>query len=108
MIKVSVIYPAGEGKTFDMEYYRTKHMDIVQRVMPGLVKVEIAVPDAERGALFRSVHPKVLRHREAPGEHDDALRRLIRRGRAGSRSERAVGHGQSGHSHPTGHRTTGK
>src|SRR2546423_12845905 len=56
---------------------------------PGLVKVEIAVPDAERGALFRSVHPKVLRHREAPGEHDDSLRRLIRRGRAGSRSERA-------------------
>jgi len=41
MIKVSVIYPAGEGKTFDMEYYRTKHMDIVQRVMPGLVKIEI-------------------------------------------------------------------
>jgi hypothetical protein len=75
---------------------------------PGLVKVEIAVPDAERGALFRSVHPKVLRHREAPGEHDDSLRRLIRRGRAGSRSERAVGHGRSGHSHPTGHRTTGK
>jgi hypothetical protein len=74
----------------------------------GLVKVEIAVPDAEQGAVFRSVHPKVLRRRELSGEHDDALRRLIRRGRAGSRSERAVGHGRTGHSHPTGHRTTGK
>jgi hypothetical protein len=75
---------------------------------PRLVKVEIALPDAERGAVFRSVHPKVLRHRDLPGEHDDSLRRLIRRGRAGSRSERPVGHGRSGHSHPTGHRTTGK
>jgi hypothetical protein len=75
---------------------------------PGLVKVEIAVPDAERGAVFRSVHPKVLRQRDLPGDHDDALRRLIRRGRAGSRSGRPVGHGRSGHSHPTGHRTTGK
>jgi uncharacterized protein (TIGR02118 family) len=41
VIRLSVIYPAGEGKTFDMEYYRTKHMDIVERVMPGLVKIEI-------------------------------------------------------------------
>jgi len=75
---------------------------------PGLVRVEIAVPDAERGAVFRSVHPKVLRQRDQPGEHDDALRRLIRRGRAGSRGGRAVGHGTSGHSHPSPHRTTGK
>jgi hypothetical protein len=75
---------------------------------PGLVKVEIAVTEAERGAVFRSVHPKVLRERDRPGEHDDALRRLIRRGRAGSRGGRPVGHGRSGHSHPAGHRTTGK
>jgi hypothetical protein len=75
---------------------------------PGLVKVEIAVPDAERGPVFRSVHPKVLRQRDVPSEHDDALRRLIRRGRAGSRSGRPVGYGRSGHSQPSGHRTTGK
>ena len=85
-----------------------KELECIVVHAPGLVKVEIAVPDAERGAVFRSVHPKVLRHREAPGEHDDSLRRVIRRGRAGARSERAVGHGRSGHSHPTGHRTTGK
>ncbi len=41
MIRLSVIYLAGDGKTFDMEYYRTKHMEIVERVMPGLVKIEI-------------------------------------------------------------------
>ncbi len=41
MIKVSVIYPAGDGTTFDMEYYRTTHMDIVEKVMPGLQRIEI-------------------------------------------------------------------
>jgi hypothetical protein len=75
---------------------------------PSLVKIEIAVPDAERGPVFRSVHPKFLRQREIPGEHDDALRRLIRRGRADSRSGRRLGSVRSGHSHATGHRTTGK
>jgi hypothetical protein len=75
---------------------------------PSFVKVEIAIPDADRGAVFRTVHPKFLREREVPGEHDDGLRRLIRRGRAGSRSGRRLGSGRSGHSQPTGHRTTGK
>jgi uncharacterized protein (TIGR02118 family) len=32
MIKVSVFYPAGNGDAFDMEYYRTKHMPMVQRL----------------------------------------------------------------------------
>jgi uncharacterized protein (TIGR02118 family) len=32
MIKVSVYYPAGNGDAFDMEYYRTKHMPMVQRL----------------------------------------------------------------------------
>jgi uncharacterized protein (TIGR02118 family) len=26
MIKVAILYPNGEGKTFDMNYYSTKHM----------------------------------------------------------------------------------
>ncbi len=33
MIKVSVMYPDGEGKTFDMDYYMSTHMEIVNRVM---------------------------------------------------------------------------
>jgi uncharacterized protein (TIGR02118 family) len=28
MIKVAILYPNGEGKTFDMEYYSTKHMPL--------------------------------------------------------------------------------
>jgi hypothetical protein len=75
---------------------------------PSFVKVEIAIPDANRGPVFRSVHPKFLRQREVPGEYDHALRQLIRRGRADSRSGRRLGSGRSGHSHATGHRTTGK
>src|SRR5688500_8524577 len=29
LIKVSVMYPFAEGKTFNMEYYETKHMPLV-------------------------------------------------------------------------------
>ena len=28
-IKVSVLYPSGEGKTFDMDYYCNKHVPMV-------------------------------------------------------------------------------
>jgi hypothetical protein len=79
---------------------------------PSLVKIEVAVPDAKRGPVFRTVHPKTLRERGMAGEHDDALRRLIRRtppaGRAGPRSGPGSGHARRGHSHASGHRTTGK
>jgi hypothetical protein len=79
---------------------------------PSLVKVEVALPDAERGAVFRTVHPKMLRERGEAGEHDDALRRRIRRtpsaGRAGPRTGPGTGRGRRGHSNVSGHRTTGK
>jgi hypothetical protein len=78
----------------------------------SLVKVEVAVPEAADGPVFRTVHPKRLRERSVAGEHDDALRRLIRRttsaGRADPRAGRESKHGRRGHSHPSGHRTTGK
>ena len=32
MIKVSVLYPAGDETAFDMDYYCTKHMPMVQRL----------------------------------------------------------------------------
>ncbi len=41
MIKVSVMYPKGDGATFDMEYYRTTHMDIVERTMkPSKIEID--------------------------------------------------------------------
>ena len=33
MIKMSVMYPSGDDVTFDVEYYRTKHAEIVNRVL---------------------------------------------------------------------------
>lgn len=76
---------------------------------PSLVKIEIAVPDTGDGPVFRTVHPKRLRERTTPGEDDDALRRLIRRTASAGRGPRVgPGSARRGHSHPSGHRTTGK
>ena len=100
-----------EGQLVTLVAEGSEHEGIVVHV-PSMVKVEVAVPDAERGAIFRTVHPKTLSKRSMAGEHDDALRQRIRRtpsvGRAGSRSGPATGRGRRGHSHVSGHRTTGK
>jgi uncharacterized protein (TIGR02118 family) len=42
LIKVSVMYPYAEGKTFNMEYYETKHMPMVARFLgANLIKYTI-------------------------------------------------------------------
>ena len=42
MIKVSVLYPSGDGHTFDIEYYKTKHIPMVKELLgDALLKVEI-------------------------------------------------------------------
>ena len=42
LIKVSVMYPFAEGKTFNMEYYETKHMPMVADFLgSNLVKYTI-------------------------------------------------------------------
>lgn len=42
LIKISVMYPYAEGKTFDMAYYETKHMPMVAGFLgPNLVKYTI-------------------------------------------------------------------
>ncbi len=38
MIKVSVMYPAGEGKTFDMDYYCNKHVPMAGGLLGDAVK----------------------------------------------------------------------
>ena len=44
MIRMSVLYPKGEGVTFDVDYYRTAHMAIVHRTMGGVVRSEVDQP----------------------------------------------------------------
>ncbi|MGZ3945852.1 MAG: EthD family reductase [Mucilaginibacter sp.] len=42
LIKVSVMYPYAEGKTFNMDYYETKHMPMVAALLgSNLVKYTI-------------------------------------------------------------------
>ena len=43
MIRISVMYPSGEGKKFDYDYYANKHMKLVRDRWGGmgLVKVEV-------------------------------------------------------------------
>lgn len=38
MTKVSVLYPNGEGKTFDMDYYTHKHMPLVATLLGDALK----------------------------------------------------------------------
>jgi uncharacterized protein (TIGR02118 family) len=38
MTKVSVLYPNGEGKKFDMEYYVNKHMPLVASLLGDVLK----------------------------------------------------------------------
>src|SRR3954465_12378775 len=42
LIKISIMYPFAEGKTFNMEYYETKHMPMVAAFLgSNLVKYTI-------------------------------------------------------------------
>ncbi len=42
LIKVSIMYPYAEGKTFNMEYYETKHMSMVAAFLgSNLIKYTI-------------------------------------------------------------------
>jgi uncharacterized protein (TIGR02118 family) len=42
LVKISIMYPFAEGKTFNMEYYETKHMPMVAALLgSNLVKYTI-------------------------------------------------------------------
>jgi len=48
MIKVSVLYPAGEGTTFNMDYYCKSHMPMVQQKLGAACK-KVAVEHGMAG-----------------------------------------------------------
>ncbi|MEM9001748.1 MAG: EthD family reductase [Bacteroidota bacterium] len=39
MVKVAILYPNGEGKTFDMDYYANKHMPMVANLFGDALKL---------------------------------------------------------------------
>lgn len=38
MIKLSVLYPVGDGKHFDLEYYCNNHMPLVAKTLGDILK----------------------------------------------------------------------
>tara|TARA_R110000868_G_scaffold280326_3_gene540427 strand:- start:45212 stop:45535 length:324 start_codon:yes stop_codon:yes gene_type:complete len=53
MIKVSVLYPNGEGKKFDMDYYCNQHVRLVGELLGDAVKaatVEKGIGGANPGS----------------------------------------------------------
>jgi uncharacterized protein (TIGR02118 family) len=53
MIKVSVLYPDSEGKSFDMDYYCNKHVPLVAGLLGDSVKgasIEKGIGGSEPGS----------------------------------------------------------
>jgi uncharacterized protein (TIGR02118 family) len=55
MFKVTVLYPNGEGKTFDMDYYEKKHMPMVA----GFLGSNLKFYEIDRGISGRTANDKV-------------------------------------------------
>lgn len=57
MIRVSVLYPAGDGNTFDMDYYKSTHRPLCLKVL-GAERMEVdtavAGPYLAAGHLYFS------------------------------------------------------
>lgn len=54
MIKVSVLYPAGDDANFDMDYYLAKHMPMVQETLGAACKsysVDSGISGGEPGSV---------------------------------------------------------
>ncbi len=55
MFKVAILYPNGEGKTFDMEYYENKHMPMVA----GFLGKNLKFYEIDKGIAGRTPNDKV-------------------------------------------------
>lgn len=55
MFKVAILYPNGEGKTFDMDYYEKKHMPMVA----GFLGSNLKLYEIDKGIAGRTPNDKV-------------------------------------------------
>src|SRR6188768_1459488 len=55
MFKVAILYPNGEGKTFDMDYYENKHMPMVA----GFLGKNLKFYEIDKGIAGRTQNDKV-------------------------------------------------
>jgi len=53
VIRATVVYPRGDGKTFDADYWLNKHMPMLTKELPQLAKWEadIGGPDQPHHAI---------------------------------------------------------
>jgi len=54
MFKVSILYPNGDDKTFDMDYYEKKHMPMVA----GLLGKNLKFYEIDKGVAGRAANDK--------------------------------------------------
>jgi uncharacterized protein (TIGR02118 family) len=59
MVRISVLYPAGPGKRFDLDYYAKKHMALVRERLGGMGLVRIEVDKGVAGGAPGSPAPFV-------------------------------------------------
>ena len=55
LFKVAILYPNGEGKTFDMAYYESKHMPMVA----GFLGKNLKFYEIDKGIAGRTPNDKV-------------------------------------------------
>jgi hypothetical protein len=55
MFKVAILYPNGEGKTFDMDYYEKKHMPMVA----GFIGKNLKFYEIDKGIAGRTPNDKL-------------------------------------------------
>jgi len=58
MIRVTVLYPAGDGQTFDMNYYLKTHIPLYQKRM-GAAMTDVRVEQGISGGTPGSAAPYV-------------------------------------------------
>ena len=107
--RLGSVKPLREGQLVTVTDGDEKLDGIVFHV-ESFLKAEVVVPDADHGGTFRVVHRKDLAERAEAGEHDDALRKLIKHSPSGARHGAAGGShvGRSrGHTRGADHRSTG-
>jgi uncharacterized protein (TIGR02118 family) len=59
MITVSVLYPAGESQTFDMDYYMNSHTPLVHRLLGDALK-QITVDVGLSGGMPGTPAPYIV------------------------------------------------
>lgn len=55
LFKIEILYPNGEGKTFDMSYYENKHMPMVA----GFLGKNLKFYEIDKGLAGRSPNDKI-------------------------------------------------